>query len=231
MNTTENILTNFDRLFEKSKLWAMQRFMGVQTQQNPFDAWIIQEILWDTRPQLVIETGTQNGGGAVYYAAMMSLYDQNAKVMTIDTRPVDETKQLYSIPGFCTRMKCTNATDNLFWSRNIEFVQGDSLSTFVRSKVNRAVRDASSVMVILDSWHGFSHVLNELNVYSEFVSDGNYLVVQDTKLDRLRSKPGPKAAVRSFMKPNGKGFKKFTVDRSREYLLYTQHSEGYLKRK
>ena len=84
--------------------------------------------------------GHANGGGAVYYAAMMSLYDQNAKVMTIDTRPVDETKQLYSIPGFCTRMKCTNATDNLFWSRNIEFVQGDPLSTFVRSKVNRAVR-------------------------------------------------------------------------------------------
>ena len=101
----------YDKIYESHKLWARQRFMGVQCQQNPMDAWILQEILFDARPQLLIETGTQNGGGALYYAAMMQFYDPDARVLTIDMSPVDKFKPLYSVPELCTQLKCSNATE------------------------------------------------------------------------------------------------------------------------
>ena len=219
----------YDQLYESRKLWAQQRFMGVQCQQNPMDAWILQEILFDARPQLLIETGTQNGGGALYYAAMMHLYDPSTRVLTVDTRPVAESKPLYAIPGFCARVDCRNATDSPLWAQHVEHVRGDSLSPPVLERMRRAADEAHSVMVVLDSWHGYEHVRRELDAYHTLVTPGQYLVVQDTKLDRLRGRPSAKAAVRAFMS-GAPGAKRFATDRSREYLLYSQHAEGYLRR-
>jgi cephalosporin hydroxylase len=64
--TADEITFGYDLLFERNKLWAKQRWLGVQSQQNPSDAWIIQEVLYDTKPNLLIETGTQNGGGTLF---------------------------------------------------------------------------------------------------------------------------------------------------------------------
>lgn len=221
----------YDVLYESNKLWARQRFMGVQTQQNPMDAWILQEILWDTQPDLLIETGTQNGGAALYYAAMMQLYNPNARVLTIDTQPVDQHKPLYAIPGFCSRVECKNATSNPLWNRHVEFLRGDSTSQSTLNYVSRVTRKAQRVMVVLDSWHSFAHVKREIAAYHHLVTPGQYLVVQDTKLDRLRGRPSAKAAARAFVAPSGPGHRTFIVDSTREYLLYTQHSEGYLRRR
>ena len=222
----------YDQLYESRKLWAQQRFMGVQCQQNPMDAWILQEILFDARPQLLIETGTQNGGGALYYAAMMHLYDPSTRVLTVDTRPVAESKPLYAIPGFCARVDCRNATDSPLWAQHVEHVRGDSLSPPVLERVRRAADEGAQR-------HGGArqlarvaareHVRRELDAYHTLVTPGQYLVVQDTKLDRLRGRPSAKAAVRAFMS-GAPGAKRFVTDRSREYLLYSQHAEGYLRR-
>lgn len=220
----------YDRAYEKDKLWARQRFMGVQCQQNPVDAWVLQEILFDARPQLLIETGTQNGGGALYYAALMHLYDPDTRVLTIDARPVEETKERYAVPGLCARLGCRNASDTPLWGRHVEFVRGEATAPSVFARARRAADDAHSVMVVLDSSHAREHVARELALYAQLVTPGQYLVVQDTKLDRLRGRPGPKAAARDFLRPGGWGSGRFVADRAREYLLYTQHAEGYLRR-
>ena len=229
-SSSEDVAFAYDRLYEHHRMWARQRFMGVQCQQNPMDAWILQEILFDTRPQLLIETGTQNGGGALYYATMMHLYDVDARVLTVDARSVAESKPLYSIAGLCARIGCQNATEQPMWTRHVEFVRGDSLSAPVLERVWRAASKAQRVMVVLDSWHGYEHVRRELAAYHELVTPGQYLVVQDTKLDRLRGRSSAKAAVRAFMSA-APGAARFQTDRSREYLLYSQHAEGYLRRR
>ena len=162
--SVEDVTFGYDLLYERNALWAQQRWMGVQCQQNPSDAWILQEILFDTQPDLLIETGTQNGGGSL----------------------------------FC-----------------------------VLNEVRTAVQNAKRVMVVLDSLHKYENVLRELREYSGFVSHGQYLVVQDTKLDRIRGRPLAKAAVNSFLQHSAD----FKMDRSREYLLYSQHHDGYLIRK
>ncbi len=66
----------------------------------------------------------------------------------------------------------------------------------------------------------------------QYVTNGSYMIVQDTKLDRLFSKPGPRTAVRDFLKEDAAspGGPHFTSDRSREVFRYTQHSEGFLLR-
>ena len=70
--SVDDVVYGYDQLYEHNQLWAQQRFMGVQCQQDPMDAWVLQEILFDTQPDLLIETGTQNGGGALMYATLMT---------------------------------------------------------------------------------------------------------------------------------------------------------------
>jgi cephalosporin hydroxylase len=228
--SVDDVTFGFDQLYEHNKLWAQQRFMGVQCQQDPMDAWILQEILFDCRPDLVIETGTQNGGGTLFYAAMMQLYDPTARVLTVDTLPVDSTKGMYSIPGFCARKGCLNATDNPLWSKHVQFILGRSTDLHVLKAVREAASKAKRVMVVLDSLHRYDNVLNELQSYHDIVTPGQYLIIQDTKLDRIRGTKSAKAAAHAFMQPGALGDGKFRLDKSREYLLYSQHSDGYLLR-
>ena len=96
-------------------------------------------------------------------------------------------------------------------------------------RAHRAAKGVDRVMVVLDSWHSYKHVTRELEAYHDLVTPGQYLVVQDTKLDRLRGRPSAMAAVRWFM-TTAPGAARFRTDRTREYLLYSQHSEGYLRR-
>ena len=195
----DDVTFGYDQLYEYNRIWAQQRFMGVQCQQNPMDAWILQEILFDCRPDLVIETGTQNGGGTLFYAGMMKLYDPKAKILTIDTFPVDSVKDSYSIPGFCARKGCLNATDNPLWKKHVHFIYGMSTDPHVIQAVRKAASVAKRVMVVLDSLHRYDNVFRELQAYHDIVTPGQYLVVQDTKLDRIRGRRSAKAAVHSFM--------------------------------
>ena len=161
----------------------------------------------------------------------MQHYNEYAKIVTIDKAHVNEYKPLYSIKGHCERLGCTNATEHPLWKKHVTFLQGDSTSHDIIDSLNDFTARSLSTMVILDSWHSYAHVLKELELYSEAVSIGEYLVVQDTKLDRLRGRPGPKAAVRTWLNATrDRRYQRFEVDTSREYLLYTQHANGYLKR-
>ena len=219
----------YDGLFEKNRLWARQRWMGVQCQQDPSDAWILQEILYDTQPDLLIETGTQNGGGSLFYASLMHMYNPQARVLTIDVQPPHASKPSYFIPGFCQRVGCRNATDSPLWSQHVQYVQGKSTDEAVLAAVRGAVAQARRVMVVLDSLHTYENVVEELRAYRGFVSRGCYLIVQDTKLDRLRHHPYAKAAVHEFMASPAGG--DYLIDRSREYLIYSQHHDGFLLRR
>ena len=83
-------------------------------------------------------------------------------------------------------------------------------------------------MVIEDSNHGVGEVSANLRAYSDFVTPGQFFVVQDTKIDRI-AKAGPAAAVRAFLaSPAGAAF---DIDRRPEYFVYSQHSGGFLRKK
>ena len=206
----------YERMFEQGALWGKMTWMGVQFEQNPNDAIVLQEILYAVRPDLIIETGSHNGGSALYFASVLRNFVPDFHIVSLDM---------------------TELTDHLAvrfpWvADKVTFLKGDSTTEAMRARVSAivAARGAKRVVVSLDSEHFAGHVLAELRNYAPFATDGSYVVVQDTRLSnpRLRhqrycSKPalggpcnGPAEAVNAFLAEQLVPHV-YEVDRSREY--------------
>jgi cephalosporin hydroxylase len=208
----EAVIARFTQIYHNRNIHNHTTWLGIGTQENPCDLWAIQEIIGEVRPDVVVETGTYKGGGALFYASMLALLGGPGRVITVDIKPQFEE---------AAKLK-------LFQER-VEFIEGSSVSDDVLSRIAAGTRGAR-VLVTLDSDHRMSHVLNELRLYSKFVSVGSYLIVQDTAHNGHPLKTtygkGPMEALEEFLKEN----KDFVRDAGREKFLLTFHPRGYLKR-
>jgi cephalosporin hydroxylase len=196
-------------------------WMGRPIIQYPQDIIAMQEIIWEIKPDLIIETGIAHGGSIVYYASLLELIGKG-EVLGID---IDIRKH--------NREKIEQHS----MYKRIHMLEGSSVSEEIIKKVEPFAKDKKSVMVCLDSNHTHEHVLSELKLYSPFVTLGSYLVVFDTIVEDLpeRYLPGrfwsignnPKTAVHEFLKTHGE----FIIDKSIDNkLLISVNPEGYLKR-
>jgi cephalosporin hydroxylase len=204
-------------------------FMGVPAWQNPADMWSIQEIIYEVKPDYIIEVGMAQGGSALYYGTILAHVNPTGRVVTIDIDP-----RVMDLAGELSRRF------DVFEHR-VEVLVSDSLSPELLEYLKR-VTQGKAVLVILDSYHGNEHVLKELRLYSELVSIRSYIIVNDTIIDLNphwvdryvkkfsplgdNSVGGPGLAVAQFLDQN----KNFQVDRKREKYLLTFHPGGYLKR-
>mmetsp|Transcript_1095 Transcript_1095/g.2380 ORF Transcript_1095/g.2380 Transcript_1095/m.2380 type:complete len:513 (-) Transcript_1095:676-2214(-) len=211
----------FDVLYEKLQIFKNQYWMGVITMQNPFDLLSIQDIIFTTKPDLIIETGTANGGSALLWASLMELADiPDGRVITVDISPPTwDSKGLHW--GGVAR---EDPTKHRFWKKHVTFIQSGSLDGPALDQVREAASKAKKVLVLLDSDHSDKHVKGELDAYCPLVTVGSYCIVEDTKMSRW-SADGPLSSVFTFMEKHPE----FEVDRSRE-LLYTHHVSGYIRR-
>ncbi|KAG2493467.1 hypothetical protein HYH03_008284 [Edaphochlamys debaryana] len=227
----DRVVFLFDILYERQEAFKRQWWLGSVVQQNPFDMYVIQDIIYQVKPDLIIETGTANGGGALMWASGLELLSAmgqgraGARVITIDvTAP-----HLAQWSGKWTAERpISDPTKSPLWAKYVTFVHGSTLDKAIVDQVQAAVSKAQAVLVLLDSNHAEHHVLDECKAYCKFVTPGSYCVVQDTKLSRYNADNGPAPAINTYMK--GAGAALFTVDRARE-PFYTQHPGGYLKRK
>jgi cephalosporin hydroxylase len=189
-------------------------WMGVQTLQTPMDMLAFQEILFEHRPDLVIETGSYQGGSALFLACMMDILD-HGRVISIDLLPIWERLTSAQRPEH----------DRITW------LKGDSVSKEIRRRVQDEVDQVRTVMVILDSDHSRGHVARELQAYAPMVSVGHYLIVQDTNLNghpvNLEHGPGPWEAVAKFLEDQAGAF---AIDVSREKWLVSFNPGGFLIR-
>lgn len=205
----DETVQSFHRMYYDSMVWRETYWQGVETEKTPLDLWIYQEILFELRPDVIVETGTFDGGSALYLATMCDLVG-SGKVITVDieTRPY--------------RPKHPRIT----------YVEGHS-STSVEAvtKVRAGIGDALKVMVILDSDHAMSHVQEELKAYSGMVTPGQYLIVEDTNINghpvQPEFGPGPMEALDNFLRET----KDFEIDPSREKFYLTFNPRGFLKRR
>jgi cephalosporin hydroxylase len=188
------------------------RWLGIPTQQNPNDVWITQEILFETKPEVIVETGSFRGGSAALYAMLLEQVSPGGRVISIDI--TDLTAKAQKLP---------------IVQRSVDFLIGSSVAEEVVADVKRRTA-GKKVMVILDSAHTKDHVLAELRAYASLVPVGGYVIVQDTTANGHPIwpdyGPGPYEAVEAFLAENDT----FEVDESRERLLHTLHPHGYLKR-
>ena len=188
--------------------WRATYWLGVPTAKCPLDLWIYQEILTETRPDLIVETGTHMGGSALFLA---SVCDQlgNGSVLTIDIVDRSDRPQ----------------------HPRITYVSGSSTDPDVVAQIGHRVRLAERVMVILDSDHSEAHVFDELSQLGPMVSPDCYLIVEDTNVNGHPVEPGfgpgPAEALERYLDIAPP---RFIVDRSREKLLLTFNPGGYLRR-
>jgi cephalosporin hydroxylase len=196
---------------EKNALWSNQ-WMGLSTWQNPNDAWIIQEIISELRPDYIVETGTFRGGSAVLWATVLREVNPDGKVITIDIE--DQTTQARRLD---------------VWKRSINFLLGSSTDPKIVAQVAQAVK-GKKTLVILDALHTKDHVLKELEIYAPMVNMGSYIVVQDSQVNghpvHREHGPGPMEAIEAFLAKSGD----FQPDLDRERLMHTTNPRGYLKR-
>jgi cephalosporin hydroxylase len=204
------------KLFEGLPVWSGLKFQNVPLTKNPLDLWMAQQILYEVRPEFVIETGTGQGGSALYWAnALHGMGLDRARVLTVDA--ADRTQE---------------AAKNFLWKKYVEFIRGGSTEPAVVARIAARVRGSRTV-VILDSDLASDIVLAELRAYAPLVSRGGYLIVQNTSLDRMpshsNSGPGPYHAVSRFLA--GTAGADFETDTGREMMLLTRNPGGWLRRK
>jgi cephalosporin hydroxylase len=196
-------------------------WLGRPIIQYPQDVFALQEIIWDTRPDVIVETGIAHGGSLIFHASMLELIGCGGRVIGVD---ID------------IRAHNRKAIEDHPMARRIELIQGSSIDPATVQQVRERIGDAQRVLVILDSNHTHDHVLAELQMYSPFVKSGDYLIVYDTLVDDLPPEfsadrpwgPGdnPKTAVHAFLKSNAR----FVIDeRIEAKVLITVAPHGYLR--
>ena len=183
-------------------------WFGVRLLKCPMDLWMYQELLWRVRADLVVETGTLFGGSALFLAHMCVLMGEG-RILTIDKELVGDRPA----------------------HPRITYLLGSSTDDSTVMEVARYAAEAQRVMVILDSDHKASHVLEEMRRYADFVTLGSYLIVEDTNVNGHpvypEFGPGPSEAVEAFLA----GRDDFVMDHDCERFLMTLNPGGYLRRK
>ena len=206
----KDIVDNFHKLYYYSSAyglgWKNNFWMGIPIQKNPMDILIYQELLFEGKYDILIESGTKLGGSALFFANICDIIGKG-EIITIDI----------------------NGKGKLPEHNRITYLWANSVDEAVINFIQPRIKD-KKVLVILDSDHSKEHVLKELEIYSQFVQIGGYLIVEDTNCSGYPviglDGEGPMEAVQEFLKIN----KKFISDRACEKNFFTFNPMGFLKR-
>ncbi|HXB06413.1 MAG TPA: cephalosporin hydroxylase family protein [Puia sp.] len=197
-------------------------WMGRPIIAFPQDMIAMQELIWEIKPDLIVETGVAHGGSIVYYASLLELVGNDGLVVGIDIDIRPHNRDLIeSHPMF----------------KRIRLIEGSSISQEVVQQVKSIAEGRKKVMICLDSNHTHDHVLDELRAYAPLTSVGSYCVVFDTVVEDMPAdwkwdRPwgrgdNPKTAVYAFLQENSD----FVIDRNVDSkLIISVAPEGYLKR-
>ncbi len=190
--------------------WQNTYWMGIPSLKCPLDLWIYQEIIFEQKPDFIIECGVAFGGTTAFFADMCKLLSKG-KVIGIDIKILNETRA------------------NLMDYERIQLIEGSSVSSETVQQIKEIVGDRNTI-VILDSDHRKEHVVQELNLYSKLIASGGYIIVEDTNINGHPVYPdygeGPMEAVHEFLEINPD----FYIDKNCHKFLNTFNPNGYLKR-
>jgi cephalosporin hydroxylase len=197
-------------------------WMGRPIIQYPQDMVAMQELIWKIQPDILIETGIAHGGSLIFYASLFELMGKG-RVIGIDIDIRDHNR---------------HEIENHAMFKRINMIQGSSIDPNIVTDLRAMVGEGNVVLVCLDSNHTRDHVLEELRLYSQFVTPGSYLVVFDTIVeflpdDYLPGRPwgkgnNPFTAVDAFLAENSDFERDEKIDSK---LLISVAPGGYLRRK
>ena len=216
------MVQSVDARYSYNFLW-----MGRPIIQYPQDIVAVQELIWEVKPDLIVETGVAHGGSAVFFASLLELNalsggPKDAEVWCVEIDLRAHNREALVVHPMYPRLR---------------IFDGSSLDKKVAAIIAEKAAKCERVMVILDSNHTHEHVLGELTLYAALVSVGSYCVVFDTVIEDLdgvkfADRPwgkgnNPKTAVAEFLKTNSDFVVDYSID---EKLLISAAPGGYLKR-
>jgi len=179
-------------------------YRGVMSWKNVLDLWIVQEIIDETKPDVVIEIGVKHGGTSLWLSDILKLRGNGIVVsLDINRPPID-------------------------FPSNVHFILGDSIAPATVDRV-KALCAGKRAMVIADGNHAAAHVLQEMRLYCPLIAKDCYFISEDGIVDVMDWKqftPGPMVAAHQFVAETDE----FVIDRSREKFLITYAPDGFLKR-
>ena len=195
-------------------------WLGRPIIQFPQDMIVIQELIWKTKPDLIIETGIAHGGSLIFSASLLELIGKGKVLgIDIDIRKHNK-KEIEKHP----------------LKKRIVMLEGSSLDEKIMNKVKKIAQTKKRILLFLDSFHTHEHVLKELELYSPLIKKGGYIIVFDTMIEFMPkgsfpNRPwgkgnNPHTAVKQFLRHN----KRFKIDKKvEEKLLITSCPDGFLK--
>ena len=202
--------------------WIHQtNWFGEPVLQLPHDLFALQEIIYKTRPEYIIELGVAWGGSLLFYATLMKILGCGKRVIGVDIYiPEDLKQRLYSHAEIMPL---------------ITLIDEPSTATQTIAEIKDIVDSSNKVMVILDSYHTHEHVLKELQLYSPLIGKGYYLVCCDTIIQSIPEQEhrkrawgpnnNPQTALLQFLMENDR----FAIDKTIENkLLLSCNPNGYL---
>lgn len=226
------LLTTAPFRYSYNTLW-----MGRPAIQLPQDMLAMQELIWNIRPDLIIETGIAHGGSLIFNASMLALLDMCDAIAGGTT--FDPARSRRKVLGIDIDIRDHNrsAIESHPMASRIQMIQGSSIDPATVGKVHELAAGHTRILVALDSNHTHEHVLAELQAYAPLVSVDSYCVVFDTVVEDMPKHmfpdrpwgPGnnPKTAAREFLRSHDE----FEVDVSMQHkLLLTVAPDGFLKR-
>ena len=202
-------------------------WMGLPIIQLPDDMIRVQEAIFATRPDLIIETGVAHGGSLIFYASLFEAMGGAGRVIGVDIEIRKQNRARIEAHAL---------------SKRISLIEGNSTSPEIVAQVSSLVRPTDRVMVILDSNHSKAHVANELAAYSSLVTSGCYLLVQDGVMEMVAGMPrsgadwiwdNPCSAISEFLESHPEfSSKKMPrpFDESNEAPDCSHHPGGWLLR-
>ncbi|WP_026100781.1 CmcI family methyltransferase [Synechococcus sp. PCC 7336] len=183
-------------------------YFGVKTLKNPMDFWVYQEIIYEMKPDVIVEVGNNWGGSTLALAHLLDLCARG-RIIALD---IDQSK----------------VADKVRQHPRIKLFEGDAVACF--DQVRNAIASEDRVLIIEDSSHTFENTLAVLRTYSPLTKPGDYFIVEDSichhGLD-VGPNPGPYEAIEAFILENDE----FEVDRDKESFLITWNPKGFIKRK
>ncbi|MGE4290658.1 MAG: CmcI family methyltransferase [Desulfovibrio sp.] len=200
--TAQSVMAYFHQAVLQDTFW-----FGVKTVKNPCDFWIYQQLIYNIRPDVILEIGVYHGGSTLALAHLMDLMG-HGRVIGID---IDMSRVHAAVVSH----------------QRITLVEGDACQ--VEPTISKMIDKSETVLIIEDSLHTFENTYNILHTYFSYVSTGSYFIIEDSVSGHGLEgghKAGPYEAIQKFIQE----VDIFKIDREQERYFFTFNPKGFLKR-